>query len=333
MAAPTALKRRLAQAGQVALTVGVLFWLFRDAGKREMMFQTLRGAHASWLLLGLLVAGIGEIAGILRWRIFLRAQGIDAGFRTVTRWFFVGLFFNMFLPGTTGGDMARLYYLWRDYPAHRRGAFLTLVADRLIGLIPLILAAALGTALNYKWLTQTTATSSLLFSTLLFCAGMAAVIALSFLYSGKSEIPRWVPAREKLGGLARAWGLFTRDGSQFTWALLLSMPVLFAYYGGFYCAARAVSAGASFAQIFTLMPIVTIITSLPISVAGLGLREGLFERLLGDLCGTPPEVASLVSLLGFLIFTVYGVIGAGVYLMSGRMEKRRLDEMETALKT
>jgi hypothetical protein len=323
-------KKRLWQLAQVAFTVGVLFWLFHDAAKRETMLEALKGARWSWLLIGLAVALVGEITGILRWQIFLQAQGIHASLTAVTRWFFIGLFFNIFLPGTTGGDLARLYYLWRDYPQHRRGAVLTLVADRLIGLIPLILAAALSTVLNYNWLTQTPATSGLLFSTLAFCAGMAVVIALAFFYSGRAAIPTWMPAHEKLGRIARAWNLFTKDGVRFTWALLLSMPVLFCYYGGFYCSSRAVDAGATLGQIFSIMPIVTIITSLPISVAGLGVREGLFERLLGDLCGTPPEVAALVSLIGFLIFTFYGVIGAVVYLCSKRMDKTQLAEMETA---
>ncbi len=322
------MKKRFWQLFQIALTVGVLVWLFRDAGKREMMLHALRNARWSWLLLGLGLGLVGEIAGILRWRIFLHAQGIRASLGMVTRWFFVGLFFNIFLPGTTGGDVARLYYLWRDFPQHRQGAFLTLVADRLIGLIPLILAATLGTVLNYQWLTQTPATSGLLLSTLIFCGGMAVVIGLAFFFSGYSQIPKWLPGHHQLAGLAKAWNLFTKDRGQFCWALFLSMPVLFSYYGGFYCASRAVDAGATLGQIFSLMPTVTIITSLPISVAGLGIREGLFERLLGDLCGTPAEVATLVSLLGFLIFTFYGVIGAVVYLFSQRMDKAQLAEME-----
>ncbi|MEO7931977.1 MAG: lysylphosphatidylglycerol synthase transmembrane domain-containing protein [Chthoniobacterales bacterium] len=321
-------KKRLWQFFQIALTVGVLYWLFRDAGKRESMLHALKNARWSWLLLGLGWAMVGEVTGILRWRIFLQAQGIHASLGTVSRWFFIGLFFNIFLPGTTGGDLARLYYLWRDYPQHRQGAFLTLVADRLIGLIPLILAAALGTTLNYRWLTQTPATSGLLMSTLVFCGGMAVVIGLSFFFSAHSKIPQWLPGHQQLAGLAKAWQLFTKEGHQFSWALFLSMPVLFSYYGGFYCASRAVDAGATLGQIFSLMPIVTIITSLPISVAGLGVREGLFERLLGDLCGTPAEVAALVSLLGFLMFTFYGVIGAVVYLFSQRMDRAQLAEME-----
>ncbi len=321
------MKRRFFQVLQIAMTVGVLTWLFHDAAKRQSMLNAFRSADFSWLALGLLFAGVGEISGILRWRIFLHAQGIHASWSQITRWFFIGLFFNTFLPGTTGGDLARMYYLWREYPDHRRGAFLTLVADRLTGLIPLILAAAIGTWINYRWLTQTPATSGLLFSTLVFCFVMALVIFLSFYFSRRSQVPQWLPGHHQIERLAQAWNLFTRDGAGFSRALFLSIPVLFSYYAGFYCASRAVHAEASLSQIFSLMPIVTIITSLPVSVAGLGIREGLFERLLGDLCGTPPEVAALVSLLGFLLFTFYGLVGAVVYLFSPRMNQDQLADM------
>ena len=321
------MKRRIFQALQVAVTMGVLTWLFHDSIKRGMMLNALRSANFFWLSLGLLFALLGEITGILRWQIFLRAQGIDASWSRITRWFFIGLFFNTFLPGTTGGDLARMYYLWREYPDRRRGAFLTLVADRLIGLIPLILAAAIGTYVNYQWLTQTRATSGLLFGTLTFCLAMALVIFLSFYFSARHQVPLWLPGHKKIERLAQAWSLFTRNGAGFVSALLLSIPVLFSYYAGFYCASRSVQAGASLSQIFSLMPIVTIITSLPVSVAGLGIREGLFERLLGDLCGTPPEVASLVSLLGFLFFTFYGLVGAVVYIFSARMDAAQLTEI------
>lgn len=313
---------------QVALTVAVLVWLFRDGDKRAAMATALGQAEWSWIGWGLFLGLIGEVAGILRWRILLLSQGIEAGFARVSRWFFIALFFNLFLPGTTGGDLVRLYYVWRECPGQRQGAVLTLVADRLMGLIPLIVAAVLGAIWHYAWLTQTPATTGLFYGMLVFCGGMAVVIGATFYFGVRHlQVPPWIPGNRRLASVAASWGLFVRDKKRFVWTLLLSMPVLFSYYGGFYCAARAVNAGATLGQIFSIMPIVTIITSLPVSVSGIGIREGLFERLLGDLSGTPPEVASLVSLLGFAIFTFYGVLGAVVYVFSPRLQRRELEKM------
>ena len=70
------------------------------------------------------------------------------------------------------------------------------------------------------------------------------------------------------------------------------------------------------------MPIVTFVTSLPVSISGLGLREEMFKNLLGDLSHVTGDVAVLVSLTGFLIYVVWSIIGAGAYLWTrpGRAE-------------
>jgi len=217
---------------------------------------------------------------------------------------------------------------WIWHPAQRQGAVLTLVADRLVGLIPLIVAAFLGAIWQHAWLTQRRATTGLLYGVLIFCIGMAVVIGATFYLGVRHlKVPAWVPGNRRLASVAAGWGLFLNDKKRFVWTVLLSIPVLFTYYGGFYCAARAVNAGVSLGQIFSIMPIVTVITSLPISVSGMGIREGMFERLLGDLCGTPPEVASVVSLLGFSIFTFFGLVGAVVYVFSPRLQRRELQKM------
>jgi len=195
-------------------------------------------------------------------------------------------------------------------------------------LIPLIVAAFLGAIWQHAWLTQTRATTGLLYGVLIFCIGMAVVIGATFYLGVRHlKVPAWVPGNRRLASVAAGWGLFLNDIKRFVWTVLLSMPVFFTYYGGFYCGARAVNAGVSLGQIFSIMPIVTVITSLPISVSGMGIREGMFERLLGDLCGTPPEVASVVSLLGFSIFTFLGMMGAVVYVFSPRLQRRELQKM------
>ena len=79
---------------------------------------------------------------------------------------------------------------------------------------------------------------------------------------------------------------------------------------------EAFSAHVSLVDIFSIMPIVTVVTSLPISVSGIGVREQLFKNLLGDLTGTAAEVAVLISLVGFLSYVCWSLVGAVIWLVS-----------------
>ena len=116
---------------QVAVTLGLLWWLFHDARRREVMWNALQVADWRWMALAVASAGVCEWFGILRWQLFLRMLHIEVPLREITRLFFIGAFFNQFLPGTTGGDVVRVIFLMRDHPEHKTAGFLSVAIDRL----------------------------------------------------------------------------------------------------------------------------------------------------------------------------------------------------------
>jgi uncharacterized protein (TIRG00374 family) len=107
------MKKAVIRTFQAAFTIAILIWLFHNPEKRAQMAGAISKADRTWLLIGLPVALIGEVANIARWQILMRVQGMYMSWRRATMLFFVGLFFNLFMPGYTGGDFARLYYLMR----------------------------------------------------------------------------------------------------------------------------------------------------------------------------------------------------------------------------
>jgi hypothetical protein len=80
---------------------------------------------------------------------------------------------------------------------------------------------------------------------------------------------------------------------------------------------------------FTIMPIVTVIISLPITPSGIGFRETLFEILLSDLCNVPSEVGVLISLVGFAFFVVFGLAGGIIYLFYAPKRHARWSDMQS----
>jgi glycosyltransferase 2 family protein len=316
---------------QAVFTVAILIWLFHSPEKRAQMADAFSKADRTWLLVGIPVALVGEVANIIRWQILMRVQGMFMSWRRATMLFFVGLFFNLFMPGYTGGDFARLYYLMREFPGKRKEAILTVVMDRLIGVAALMATAVVTTVPRWQWLQRTPQATVLLWVLIGMLIGFVLLSSGSFVVTGfrlLNKLPEHFPLRERLVETSEAYHLFARSKKSLLYAFLLSFPVLFSFYGAFYCTARALRAGVSILDMFSIMPIVTVIISLPITPSGIGFRESLLEILLSDLCAVPYQVGVLISLLGFAYFVLFGIAGGITYLFYAPKQHSRWREMQ-----
>ena len=301
---------------QIAVTLAAIAWVFRDPKIRDSLCSTVYKADGFWLVMGLLVSGIGHLSNILRWNIFLRVQKIQVTLRHAASLYLIGVFFNLLLVGASGGDIARAFYIFYEQPGKRSQAILSVVADRLIGLVILVPYTLGLVIIRYQWLAQTPVARGLLWFLIVFTVGAALVMAGTFIASRSGlvyKIPRSIPGREGILRTAEACSLFLRARRQMLACVALSIPELFCVFGAFYCAARAYHADVPLADMFSIMPVVAVITSFPISLSGVGIREELFKNLLGDLSHISGGVAVLISLAGFAIYVFWGMIGAVVY--------------------
>ena len=313
---------------QGALALGVLAFIFQDRERRREMEEAVRHARVSWMVAGVLCYGVVELLGGLRWYLLLRVQGFRLSWRRATSIFLIGLFFLTFTPGLIGGDAARALYVIRETPERKAEAVLVVAMDRLMGLISLILLAALVVLCRYQWLAKTPATSGLEYVTLLILAGATGVLILSGLAARLpwlSMLERHPATGEKLREIAQTFRAYRRHWPRMIQALLNTVAAHMFYFLTFYCAARALgafdSAGArpwrGLWDVFSIMPIVNTLTGLPISFAGIGIRESLFQVLLKDLCNIVPGVGAAIGSLGFAMRAVWGVPG-GILLLRYR---------------
>jgi uncharacterized protein (TIRG00374 family) len=303
---------------RVAVTIAILLWVFRSPDLRENIKESFAKADTIWILIGLPVALGGELADILRLSVLMRVQGMVLPRGLMLRMLFIGLFFNLIMPGNTGSISARLYFLFTKFPNRKKEAVLTLVMDRLISVSALAITSFTTTLLRWNWLQRTAEASVLLWILILLMTGSVILTAGSFVITGfnlLSKIPTNFPIRRQLIEAADAYRLFARNKKSLSYALLLSLPTLFLFYGTFYCAGRALGSRISFLDMVTIMPIVNAITGLPISLSGIGVRESLLEVLLKDLCNLPPAIGVSISVIGYSYFVLFGVIGGIIYLL------------------
>src|SRR5438128_2499385 len=318
---------------QLAVTVGLLFWVYHDPKKLADMRQALAHARIEWLAAGILAYVVVEIAAAFRWHILLKVQGINLNLRRLSGLFLIGMFYNQFLPGGTGGDIVKSYLLLKETD-RKAGALLAVVFDRFIGLVALVAITVTLVSMRFDLLAQTYETRRYLWILLILLGVSIASLVASFLLSGFNLfhlLPHNFPGREKLIEIAAAYHLYARHWAATSLAFCASLVAHLATFTTFLCAAFALRADVRVTDFFAVMPLERTISALPISFAGVGLRERVLQTMLHQLCGVPEGVAVLIGSLSFLIILVSCVPGAIVYFFykpSGVPRHVRLREMQ-----
>lgn len=324
------MKRLLTSAAQVAVSAALLWWIFHDPAKRALMADALRTADLWWFLPGLACVGGVVLLQTQRWHLLVRALALPLGWLRCLRLVLVGMFFNLFLFGATGGDVVKIFYAMREADRDRAGAFLSIAFDRVIGLMALALVSAVVVALQWRQLTGSPVAQGLLVTIgCVLGASVAVVAAAAFVAVLRLEdrLPARLPLRRALVDLAAAAQRYAKAPGTLAVAFLISIPAHLLLFGSFFCAARALTDRLSLGDIVSVMPIVNVITALPISFGGVGFRETLFEQLLGALHGTPAAQATLIGIGGYLMVVAWGLLGGIAYLgyrpSDGRKASRR----------
>ena len=315
------MKKVLITTLQVAVTVFALYWIFSSPKTREGISAALHGGNNYWwLLAAVLMAGLAPVCATVRLWMLLRVQHIYLPLRRVTQLYMIGMFFNLFLLGSTGGDAVKLFYLLRENPDpnKRAGAFLAVVMDRLLGLVALAIMSITFVLARYSWLTQYPDTTKWV-NGFLFILGSAlfgiAVTIITAQFNMVRFFPATMPGRKALLELTAAIQSNTRAWRTSLACVLVSFVGHIAMFVTFYFAALVIHAAVAFWDVTVAMPIVNTYASLPVSLSGMGVRETITTSLLGGLCHLPEGVPVVISLVGFLCSTVFwGLVGGLFYL-------------------
>ena len=328
------MKKILVTVFQLAVTIALLYWVYHDPNRRAQMAEALRHARYSWVVIGILAYVIVEIAAAFRWHVLLRVQGIHLSFWRLSGLFLIGMFYNQFLPGGTGGDIIKSYYLLKETPERKAGALLAVVFDRIIGLVALVAITGTLIGLRYDFLSQTTETRQLLWILLVVLGVSIAGLLTTFVITGFKlfhSLPLRFPGREKLIEVSAAYHLYARHWRATLVAFGSSIVAHLATFATFLSVAYSLRANVKIVDFFAVMPIERTISAMPISFAGIGWREKVLQIMLNGVCGVPEATAILVGSLSFLIILICCLPGAIVYFFykpSGAVAHVKLREME-----
>ena len=150
------------------------------------------------------------------------------------------------------------------------------------------------------------------------------------------SLPEKFPGRDKLIEVAAAYHLYARHWIATLIAFGASLVAHLATFTTFLCAAFALRADVAVTNFFAVMPIERTISALPISFAGVGLREKVLQTMLHQVCGVSEGVAVLIGSLSFLIMVLCCLPGGIVYFFykpSGVVKRVKLREMQREVAT
>lgn len=324
------MKKLIVSALQLIVSAALIWWIFSDAEKRQLMAVALREADLWWFVPGLVAAGAVFVLQTQRWVVLLAAVGVRLRWWRCAELLLIGAFFNLFLLGVTGGDLVKAVYAVREVTHARAAVFLSIVVDRVIGMFSLAIVAGVVVALTFQSLIQTPVAQGLLFAMGLIVAGVVGLVVVSAVvcaFQLERWLPQWLPARKVIVELADATATYAKAPRALAEAVGLSIAGHLSIFLSFFFAAQAFPAKVGLLATFSVMPIVNTISALPISLGGLGVREKLFEELLGGLYGVPQAEAILISMGGYLLFVAWSLLG-GIAFAFYRPPVRSIDAVK-----
>lgn len=243
-----------------------------------------------------------------RWRAILRYQGIPFTFAETCRIFLIGAFFNQVLPSSFGGDVVRGWCVYRA--GYGKGvAAISILTDRMYGMAALVLLALLTLP----------GVAQVVDDRLSVLAVGVAVLGASFALVGfmwLDKLPRALQRWKIFRGLS-AWsgtlrGVVSRPGTA-TAVMGLSLSVHLLTVVAIASMIAVLEPGAHLGASALVLPIIALLSMVPLSVAGWGVREGVMVYGLG-LVGVAPESALVASVVFGLVLTAIGVFGGAVWL-------------------
>ncbi|MGY3444330.1 MULTISPECIES: lysylphosphatidylglycerol synthase transmembrane domain-containing protein [unclassified Bradyrhizobium] len=316
------MRRILLSTVKILISAALLYFSLRKVNLHDLASR-IQAESLGWLGLAIAVTFLQIFLGVLRWREISVECGAPLQTGQAMRYNVIGTFFNQTLPSSIGGDAVRLWLVARA-GAGWRAATYSIFVDRAIGLIALAVVIAAALPWSYRLISDFHGWTALL---LLDLAALAA--GFGFLLIGVlpwSWLKRWW-ATHHIHACAVITNrvLFSRQHGLWVATLSIAIHVVTVVIG--WCVVKSIAAPVTFGEIFQLLPPVMLITMMPISIAGWGVREATMALAFGYAGLIANEGVNISLLFGAVSFVV-GVFGGLVWIASPEKAAKGAEPIE-----
>ncbi len=321
----------LKMALKLGLAVTIVIWLLRS-GKLDfsLINQSFREGYA-WLF-GLMILVFQDCISSFRWRWLLTANSNKKfPFQDMIRVTWIGLFFNSFLPGAVTGDFIKLLYI-RDLDKDMSKTYLvtSVLLDRILGLIGLLIILGIGTLISYNEVVGLSPQMAGLikFNLLLFAGALGFLV---FLFAPRKfqetllSLTNYIPIiGEKIHKTLESVWIIGDNKLVLFKCISTSIVLQLLNFGAFYVLSSPFySTPLDIATLITIIPIGFMAVAVPISPAGLGVGHVIFDKLFGFVGIAGGANFFNLYFVALVFVNSFGIIP---YLLSGK--KHSLEEAE-----
>ncbi len=338
------MKKKLASLLQLSLGIGLVAFLFYRMDNKADLLEALHAIAENWpYLVGAILSFFACLtACAFRWRMILKAHGMELSVWRTLELYFIGQFFNAFMFGAVGGDLVKVFFVAKAIPHKRTEAVTTVFIDRLVGMLALVALAATVVSLRYRFFMRHPETRAVM--AFMICVTLATVGGL-FVVFRRNIFEHWaffrrLEERTPVGKtISRVYSAF-HDCLTHRGLLAKTLVISVINHIALVVAALLIGLGlnirtvqptsdprpptsaprppvhlaAEFGNYLTVFPIINGIAAIPATPGGLGTRELATKFMLGvPEFGVPPTRAVPLSLLLYASTLFWSLVGGIIY--------------------
>ena len=295
------------------------------------VWVTMKAADPTLIGLAAALFLFSSLIGSWLWARLLRAQGVSIPYPKAASYYFVGLFFNNFLPSNIGGDIARISDAAK-HADHVSPVFSATLMDRLIGVVSIGFLAVVASVAALDrlhlyaiyWATLAVFLLAVAFFVSIFNRGVLEAFERPFRAIGAQKVERAIARlMDDLHG-------FRNQEKALASAFVASTIVQISRIYVHYLVGLALGVRISLAYYFLFVPVLAALISLPISLNGLGVREGA-AVVLFQMAGLSREQSFSIPFLTYILSVMISLLGGLIFIsrtprraIGKHLERRRL---------
>lgn len=301
---------------KVGLTLGILWFIFyRFDVDLHNLFSGI--ANEKYILLDLIIpVFILPIVSANRWKIFLEQVGVKERTFSLVKIGWISIFQGLILPSSQGQDLLRIYYIEKRHPDKQAASGSTVIIERLLGFIVLCFLCLTFSLYNYRIFNQKE-------FFIIICLVSIFLFVVIFLLLNKSLQAYVEKRRFSKGFLQKGFSYLTRMHRTIAYfpyrkiifpSILLILLFQIATITSVYLVFRAYGINLPLYVHIAIYPVVAILSMIPITISGIGIREGFFVYFYAQF-GVPGDTAVFVSLVNYgIVVLIPAVLGSLFYM-------------------